>query len=156
MAGASGARQLLSRTTHPRNYLDSPHHFHLLIHQLPIYTPLEGARMSTSAPISPAVSQDEFQALEQKVLRAVEIVRHEREARAAAEAAVARLQQQISDRDAELEEQKAAHTAQLESHAAELGQHNANSQAEIAALQQERAEVRQRVEKMLGQMDELL
>ena len=105
--------------------------------------------MSTSAPISPTVSQDEFQALEQKVLRAVEIVRHEREARAAAEAAVARLQQQLSDRDAELEEYKATH-------AAEADQHKAASEAEIAALQHERAEVRQRVEKMLQQMDELL
>ena len=76
--------------------------------------------MSTSAPISPPISPDEFQALEQKVLRAVEIVKREREARASAEAELARLQQQIS------------------------------------ALQGERAEVRQRVEKMLHQMDEFL
>ena len=55
--------------------------------------------MSTSAPISPSVSQDEFQALEQKVLRAVEIVRHEREARAAADAKVAHLRQQLAERE---------------------------------------------------------
>ena len=109
--------------------------------------------MSTSAPISPpdipAISPDEFQALEQKVLRAVEIVRREREARASAEAEVARLQQQIVDQQVELDRQKAAH-------AAELDVHTANTQARISALQQERAEVRGRVEKMLRQMDEFL
>jgi hypothetical protein len=39
--------------------------------------------------MSSGVSVDEFQALEQKVLRAVEIVKREREAHAAAEAEVA-------------------------------------------------------------------
>jgi chromosome segregation ATPase len=67
-----------------------------------------------------SVSVDEFQALEQKVLRAVEIVKREREARAAAEAEVAALREQL------------------------------------AALSQERDSVRQRVEKMLAQMDELV
>jgi chromosome segregation ATPase len=67
-----------------------------------------------------SVSVDEFQALEQKVLRAVEIVKREREARAAAEAEVAALREQL------------------------------------AALSQERESVRQRVEKMLAQMDELV
>lgn len=78
--------------------------------------------MSTSS-----ISIDEFQALEQKVLRAVEIVKREREARAAAEAEVASLREQL-----------AAQTA------------TANT------LNQERDVVRQRVEKMLQQMDELL
>jgi seryl-tRNA synthetase len=67
-----------------------------------------------------SVSVDEFQALEQKVLRAVEIVKREREARAAAEAEVVALREQL------------------------------------AALSQERDSVRQRVEKMLAQMDELV
>jgi uncharacterized coiled-coil DUF342 family protein len=77
------------------------------------------------------ISVDEFQALEQKVLRAVEIVKQEREARAAAEAEVASLREQLAA-------QAAA----------------ANSQ--LATLNQERDAVRQRVEKMLQQMDELL
>ena len=47
--------------------------------------------MSTST-----ISVDEFQALEQKVLRAVEIVKREREARAAAEAEVASLREQLA------------------------------------------------------------
>jgi uncharacterized coiled-coil DUF342 family protein len=77
------------------------------------------------------ISVDEFQALEQKVLRAVEIVKQEREARAAAEAEVASLREQLAA-------QAAA----------------ANSQ--LSTLNQERDAVRQRVEKMLQQMDELL
>ena len=82
--------------------------------------------MSTST-----ISVDEFQALEQKVLRAVEIVKREREARAAAEAEVALLRQQL--------------TAQQSS-----------TESELNALTKEREAVRQRIEKMLQQMDELL
>ncbi len=74
---------------------------------------------------------DEFQALEQKVLRAVEIVKREREARAAAEAEVAALK-------AKLEEQTSA----------------AGSQ--VAALSKERDVIRQRVESMIAQIDELI
>ena len=83
--------------------------------------------MSTSAPIS----VDEFQALEQKVYRAVEIVKRERETRAAAEAEVARLKE-------ELERARQEHSVNAESAASELD-----------ALRQEREQVRQRVEKML-------
>jgi hypothetical protein len=46
--------------------------------------------------MSTGVTVDEFQALEQKVLRAVEIVKREREARAAAEAEVAVLREQLA------------------------------------------------------------
>ncbi len=82
--------------------------------------------MSTST-----ISVDEFQALEQKVLRAVEIVKREREARATAEAEVASLREQLAVQSA------AANT-------------------QLSSLNQERDAVRQRVEKMLQQMDELL
>jgi hypothetical protein len=70
--------------------------------------------------MSSGVSVDEFQALEQKVLRAVEIVKREREARAAAELEATALREQL------------------------------------LALSMERDSVRQRVEKMLSQMDELV
>jgi uncharacterized protein involved in exopolysaccharide biosynthesis len=88
--------------------------------------------------ISPSISADEFQALEQKVLRAVEIVKREREARAAAEAEVATLRAQLA--------------AQLTTQGEELSA----AQAQLATLTQERDAVRQRVEKMLNQIDELL
>jgi chromosome segregation ATPase len=85
--------------------------------------------MSTST-----ISVDEFQALEQKVLRAVEIVKREREARAVAEAEVASLREQL----------------------AQLGAQSSQTESQLQALNQERDAVRLRVEKMLQQMDELL
>ena len=88
--------------------------------------------------MSSGVSEDEFQALEQMVLRAVEIVKREREARAAAEAEVALLREQLAAQAKGAESQVQA------------------AESQIAALNQERDSVRQRVEKMLQQMDELL
>ncbi len=80
------------------------------------------------------ISMDEFQALEQKVLRAVEIVRREREARASAEAEANALRQQLD----------------------ELTSASNNAQSQITTLNQEREAVKARVEKMLQQMDELV
>jgi chromosome segregation ATPase len=89
--------------------------------------------MSTST-INSGISADEFQALEQKVLRAVEIVKKERESRAAAEAEVTSLREQLASY-----------------------QSNARAtEAELTTLNKERDAVRIRVEKMLQQMDELL
>ncbi len=87
---------------------------------------------------SAGITTDDFQALEQKVLKAVEIVRREREARAAAEAEVQQLREQVNALTEQLTaSQSSAHT-------------------QIATLNQERDAVRLRVEKMLEQMDELL
>jgi predicted nucleic acid-binding Zn-ribbon protein len=83
--------------------------------------------------MSSGVSVDEFQALEQKVLRAVAIVKQEREARAVAEAEAATLREQLA---AQQERVKAVET-------------------QVAALNEDRDAVRLRVEKMLQQMDEL-
>ncbi len=97
-----------------------------------------------TANMSSGVSVDEFQALEQKVLRAVEIVKREREARGAAEAEVAALREQLASQEAVKSQLQAAESR---AHAAE---------SQIAALDRDREAVRQRVEKMLQQMDELL
>ena len=80
------------------------------------------------------ISVDEFQALEQKVLRAVEIVKQEREGRAKAEAEIANLKEQLEFQN----------LVASEAHAA------------VTTLSKDRDVVRQRVEKMLQQMDELL
>jgi len=80
------------------------------------------------------ISVDEFQALEQKVLRAVEIVKQEREARAKAEAEVANLKEQLEFQALVASE----------------------AQAAVSTLSKDREAVKQRVEKMLQQMDELL
>jgi uncharacterized coiled-coil DUF342 family protein len=88
----------------------------------------------SSSSINPGISADEFLALEQKVLRAVEIVKREREARAAAEAEVASLREEL---------------ASFKNNARAI-------ETEINTLNKERDTVRLRVEKMLQQMDELL
>ena len=80
------------------------------------------------------ISVDEFQALEQKVLRAVEIVKREREARTKAEAEVTTLREQ-------LEFQTLVAT---------------EAQTAVTTLTKDRDSVRLRVEKMLQQMDDLL
>ena len=80
------------------------------------------------------VSVDEFQALEQRVQRAVELIKTEREARAAAEAEVKRLREELE----------------------ESGVQTATLQVELAGLKQERESVKNRVDAMLKQMDELL
>jgi len=95
---------------------------------------VEGNIILEAQETSATISLDEFQALEQKVLRAVDIVRREREARLAAEAEAAALREQ-------LEALAAASNA---------------SQSQITTLNQEREAVRLRVEKMLAQMDELV
>jgi len=95
--------------------------------------------------MSSGVSVDEFQALEQKVLRAVEIVKREREARAAAESEVTSLRGQL-----------AAQMGAAEGQVREAHREKEAAESQIAALSKEREAVRQRVEKMLQQMDELL
>ena len=80
------------------------------------------------------ISVDEFQALEQKVLRAVEIVKQEREARAKAEAEIAGLKEQLEFQTLVAQE----------------------AQTAVTTLTKDRETVKQRVEKMLHQMDELL
>jgi chromosome segregation ATPase len=102
--------------------------------------------------MSSGVSVDEFQALEQKVMRAVEIVKQEREARGAAEAEVHSLREQLAARTAELqlqldEARSRAQAIQSEKEAAE---------SQVGSLSQEREAVRQRVERLMHQMDELL
>jgi len=80
------------------------------------------------------ISVDEFQALEQKVLRAVEIIRSERQAKAAAESDAANLREQVAQLTAQLQD----------------------SQINMELLNEERDTVKTRVERMLRQMDELL
>jgi hypothetical protein len=79
------------------------------------------------------VSADDFSALEQRIFRAVELVKNERKARAEAEhrAAIA---------EGKLEEQSPAVQS---------------LQEEVRALRAERDQVRQRVERLITQLDAL-
>jgi chromosome segregation ATPase len=109
---------------------------------IPLYT----SKMSSG------VSEDEFQALEQKVLRAVDIVKREREARAAAEAEIASLREQLAVHVGTA----ATEVQAAESRAQSIQREKEAAESQVAALNQERDAVRQRVEKMLQQMDELV
>jgi len=98
---------------------------------------------------SASISVDEFQALEQKVLQTVELIKRERESRAAAEAEVAAVKTELAARKEELE-LKGQEIVALRQELAASGDAN----AEIKNLQREA--VRLRVEKMLASIDEIV
>jgi len=79
------------------------------------------------------LSADEFSALEERIVRAVEMVKRERQVRAEAE------------KRADAAEAKLREAAPLAD----------NLQKEVSALRLEREQVRQRVERLLSQLDAL-
>lgn len=80
------------------------------------------------------ISVDEFQALEQRVLRTVELIRKERELRATADQEISALKELLDHASNE----------------------NTELSQQIAALRDERTQVKSRVDAMLQQMDEIL
>jgi len=80
-----------------------------------------------------ALSLDDFSSLEDRILRAVNLVKRERMARTAAEERAAQAEARLND--------QASTTEQL--------------QKEMASLRTERDHIRQRVEKLLSQLDAL-
>ena len=80
-----------------------------------------------------ALSADDFSALEERVLRAVELVKRERGARTAAEERAAKAESQVSEHAAELE----------------------RLDRDIRQMRAERDHVRGRVEKLLKQLDSI-
>ena len=94
----------------------------------------EPAPQKTAAePGSLTLSANDFSALEERILRAVEVVRRERHARTDADERAARAEAQLREQTPQLE--------QLEK--------------ELEALRVEREQVRGRVERLLGQLDAL-
>lgn len=79
------------------------------------------------------VSASEFQSLEEKIYKTIELLKGAREAKAHAERDVKRLREQLHDRDDEFEQMK----------------------SQLVTLRKEREEVRSRVEKMLERIDTL-
>ena len=94
-----------------------------------------------------AVSADDFSALEDRVRRAVDVVKRERQARAAVEARVAELEAHATEAEA----RAAQAEAQLQAQSPLLER----LENEMSALRAERDQVRQRVEKLLAQLDAL-
>lgn len=91
--------------------------------------------MSTAALQEPELplAADDFNALEQRVLRAVELLKTEREARAAAEHRILTLEQKVQ----------------------QLIEQSSNAASQVEALEQERETVRLRVERLLKHLDEI-
>lgn len=79
------------------------------------------------------ISSDDFNALEERVLRTVELLKNEREARAAAEKRADELHQSLENQTAEL----------------------LRVESELQTLTKDREHVRQRIERLLKQLDEL-
>lgn len=90
------------------------------------------------APPALTVSTDDFAALEERILRAVTLVKQERKARIEAEERIAQAQAQVQE-----------HTSRMEKMQAEMGA----MQSELGALKVERDHVRQRVDRLLQQLD---
>jgi uncharacterized coiled-coil protein SlyX len=80
-----------------------------------------------------SLSAADFSGLEERVVRAVELVKRERQARAAAEERAAKAEAQVGEQTPVLEELR----------------------QEVRALRSERDQVRQRVERLLSQLDAL-
>ena len=83
--------------------------------------------------ISTQVPADDFQALEEKIYRTIELYKSAQDARTAAERDVKRLREQLEEREEEVE----------------------TLRREALQLRREREEIRGRVEKMLAQIDSI-
>ena len=93
----------------------------------------EAQHQETAAPGTLALSGDDFKALEERILRAVDMVKRERLARASAEERATKAEAQLHEHGPRFE--------QLEK--------------ELHAFKDEREHVRQRVERLLAQLDAL-
>jgi chromosome segregation ATPase len=83
--------------------------------------------------VSEQVPADDFQALEEKVYRTIELYKAARQAQATAERDAQRMRQQIEDREEEL----------------------VRLRREAVQLKKEREDIRSRVEKMLAQIESM-
>jgi chromosome segregation ATPase len=83
--------------------------------------------------VSDQVPADDFQALEEKIYRTIEMYKAARQAQASAERDAQRLRQQMEDREEEL----------------------VRLRRETVQLKKEREDIRSRVEKMLAQIESL-
>ncbi|HZQ17106.1 MAG TPA: hypothetical protein VFA90_00180 [Terriglobales bacterium] len=83
--------------------------------------------------VSTQVPADDFQALEDKIYRTIDLYKSAQEARATAERDVKRLREQLEEREEEVE----------------------GLRREAVSLRKEREDIRARIEKMLSQIDHI-
>ena len=89
--------------------------------------------MKTVEEVSAEVPAEDFQALEEKVYRTIELYKAAKDARATAERDAKRLREQLEEREEE----------------------NESLRRELVQLRKDREDIRGRVEKMLNQMESL-
>ncbi|HTW59790.1 MAG TPA: hypothetical protein VMD99_16805 [Terriglobales bacterium] len=89
--------------------------------------------LNAAEQLAEQVPADDFQALEEKIYRTIEMYKSARQAQAAAERDTQRLRQQLEDREEEL----------------------VTLRRETVQLKKEREDIRARVEKMLQQIESL-
>jgi predicted nucleic acid-binding Zn-ribbon protein len=87
--------------------------------------------VKTVEEVSAEVPAEDFQALEEKVYRTIELYKAAKDARATAERDLQRLREQLEEREEE----------------------NETMRRELMQLRKDREDIRSRVEKMLGQME---
>jgi len=89
--------------------------------------------VKTMEEVSAEVPAEDFQALEEKVYRTIELYKAAKEARATAERDLQRLREQLEEREED----------------------NETMRRELVQLRKDREDIRGRVEKMLSQMDSM-
>ena len=107
----------------------------------------EQQRAGHEEPGALAVSVDDFSALEERVRRAVDVVKRERQARAAVEARAAELETRATESEARASQAE----AQVQAQSPVVEQ----LKSELSALRAEHDQVRERVERLLKQLDAL-
>jgi chromosome segregation ATPase len=107
------------------------------------------------------LAADDFNALEQRVLRTVELVRSEREARATAEARIQALEASVKSlEDSGLNAEQRVITLEerlqeANRNIARLTEQGTHAASQVESLEKERDTVRLRVEKLLKHLDEI-
>jgi chromosome segregation ATPase len=104
---------------------------------------------SAASPEVPPLEQ--LQALEERIVHVVELLKQMRAAREEAENEAARLRTALAEQEQKLRRAAETLVADQQKREAEL----AELRQQLAAAQRERGEVRQRVEKLLRQIDSL-
>jgi chromosome segregation ATPase len=97
------------------------------------------------------MTADDFQALEERVLRTIELFKGERELRHSVEEQATRLAKRVEEQAAQitkLEEQLSGRVEEQSAHVVQL-------EEQLGGLQQEREAVRVRIERLLKHIDEL-
>jgi chromosome segregation ATPase len=116
--------------------------------------PQTAGEQTHAEPGSLAVSVDDFSGLEQRVLKAIELVKRERQHRSATEAQLSQTEERLTQTEQRAREAEGRAT-QAETQVREQGSVIEQMQSEVNALKGERDHVRQRVERLLEQLDGL-